>query len=335
MKISSEHLAALEALGYAPDEARFLYIVATYSGFFVPRQSIGFAQANGGKRSSHFTRRLESRGHATWREYPRVGGVYHLLSKTLYRVIDKQSLPNRRRHSTEFIRTRLVLLDFVLANQVHVYLETEPEKTAYFCEGLGVPTEALPATSYRASDGGPAIRYFNDRFPLFLDGSADPAITLSYVNSGEATLAGFVRHLDKYKKLFLHLTHFHFLYISDSPVHFISAEKRFQSFVKRALEETVSKDLSRYFKLRAAWDQKQYGDLSNDDVEWLEGADRRFRGEDTERRYAAWCAGPRTDDDLMRLLKDGHTHFRFSCYLVTPGGTAAKQQPDEVAACPP
>jgi hypothetical protein len=331
MNIAGEHLAAVESLGYTRDEARFLYIAATHSGYFVPRQFIAFAGVKWGKRSDHFTKKLECRGHASWREYPHLGGVYHLSSKTLYRLIDKEGLRNCRRHSTEFIRTRMLLLDFVLANPAHMYLETEPQKTAYFSEQLGVPRDALPAKAYAGSDHAePAVRYFVDRFPLFLDcsnGSGASPITFSYVDAGEATLAGLGHHLHRYKRLFVHLTDFRFLYISNSPVHFIQAEQCFSSFIKGVLEGGVSDDLSRYFKLRASWDQKQYASLSNDDVEWLERANARFRGPETERGYAAWSAGQLTDEALVRPVADAKLprQFSFSPYLVAPGAAIAKE----------
>ena len=94
MKITDEHIRAIQSLGYTLDEARFLYIVATHSGYFVPRQFLAFAGAHWGKRSQRFTEKLESRGHATWREYQDMGGVYHLFSKTLYRRIDRENLRN-------------------------------------------------------------------------------------------------------------------------------------------------------------------------------------------------------------------------------------------------
>ena len=51
MKIADEHISAIQSLGYAPDEARFLYIVATHSGYFMPRQFIACTGASWGKRS--------------------------------------------------------------------------------------------------------------------------------------------------------------------------------------------------------------------------------------------------------------------------------------------
>src|SRR5262249_42218844 len=150
------------------------------------------------------------------------------------------NLCNRRRHSVEFIRTRLVLLDFILANLGFNYLESEPEKVAFFCDTLGIAKEVLPAKTY---DGGPrstpTLRYFVDKFPLFVDGldsSSPPVVTLSYVDAGQANLAGFANHLRAYLPLLRRLESFSFLYIANSPVHFAEAERRFSVLVRTPLE---------------------------------------------------------------------------------------------------
>src|SRR6516225_8052673 len=183
MKIAEEHVNAIRSLGYTADEARFLYVVATHSGYFVPRQFVAFIGVSWGKRPDNFTNKLERHGHATWREYLDMGGVYHLFSKTLYRLIDRENLRNRRRHSTEFIRTRLLLLDFVLANRAYDYFETEDDKVRFFCDELAIPKKALPAKAYEgASTPEPTLRYFVDKFPLFLadtNGSFPPVVAFS------------------------------------------------------------------------------------------------------------------------------------------------------------
>src|ERR1700733_866831 len=48
MKIAEEYLLALRVLGYTDCEARFLYLAATHSGYFVPRQFNTFADVNWG-----------------------------------------------------------------------------------------------------------------------------------------------------------------------------------------------------------------------------------------------------------------------------------------------
>jgi len=330
MNIASHHISALEALGYTTAEAGFLYLVATYSGYFLPRQFIAFNQRSRGKRSHLFTDKLESRGHATWREYLNVGGVYHLSSKTLYRQIDRENLRNRRRHSTEFIRTRLILLDFILANQGHQYLETEREKLNYFCQEISVPRTVLPAKSYYGvSAAEPTWRYFVDNFPLFLDSSQSPcmpALTLSYVDPGKARLAGFRNHLHAYTPLFRHLGDFRFLYISNSSAHFKRAEQCFTSLVTTPLQQYDSLELIRYFRLRAAWDAKQYGKLSNEDVEWLERSNLRFRNQDIEHLYESWAAHKLTEEGLGLQSGEGvaRRNIRFATHLIDTGQPNAR-----------
>jgi hypothetical protein len=323
MNFNDQNIAAIQTLGYTPDEARFLYVVAVHSGYFVPRQFLAFSGAKWGKRSNNFVAKLESRGHATWREYDRTGGVYHLFSKTLYRYIGKENLRNRRRHSVEFIRTRLLVLDFILANPNYHYFETEPEKVAYFCDTMGVPKNVLPAKSY---EGGPrsepTLRYFVDKFPLFLDrtppsspsspSSSSPVVAFSYVDPGQASLAGFANHLHAYLPLLRQLESFAFLYIAISRVHFVSAEGCFAALVRSPLEADVSSEILHYFRLRKAWDLKQYGSLSATDIEWLKEASRRFHGERFESFYRAWTSGALTEKALRCEFEQMRPHRNVS-----------------------
>jgi hypothetical protein len=347
MNFNDQDIVAIQTLGYTPDEARFLYLVAVHSGYFVPRQFLAFSGAKWGKRSNNFVAKLESRGHATWREYDRTGGVYHLFSKTLYRYIGKENLRNRRRHSVEFIRTRLLLLDFILANPNYQYFETEPEKVAYFCDTMGVPKNVLPAKSY---EGGPrsepTLRYFVDKFPLFLDRTppssslsssssslqspspsaspsasasisaaaevSSPVVAFSYVDPGQASLAGFANHLHAYLPLLRQLESFVFVYIATSRVHFVPAEGCFASLVRSPLEADVSSEILHYFRLRKAWDLKQYGSLSATDIEWLKEASHRFHGERFESFYRAWTSGALTEKVLRSEFEQLRPHRNVS-----------------------
>jgi hypothetical protein len=216
MKIVEEYLLALIVLGYTDCEARFLYLAATHSDYFVPSQFNTFADVNWGNRSDRFTRKLEIRGHVTCREYLGIGGVYHLCAKDLYTRIGKGNLRHHWVRSTEFITTRLVQLDFIIANQQYDYLETENQKVAYFSEALGIPKSALPVRTYAGfSPSRPSLRYLADQFPVFLDRSgvrADWAVTFFYVDAGEASVAGLRHHLKVYKRLLSNLAGFQFFY---------------------------------------------------------------------------------------------------------------------------
>jgi hypothetical protein len=75
MNIASAHLSAVQALGYTEAEARFLYIVATHSGYFVARQFLAFTNAHWGYRTNAFWIRLHTKGHARTECFPKSGTV--------------------------------------------------------------------------------------------------------------------------------------------------------------------------------------------------------------------------------------------------------------------
>ena len=84
--------------------------MATHSGYFILRQFLNFTGARRGKRSNLFARKVLTNGHASVRDYMGHGSIYHLFSRTLYGQIEKGNLRNRRKHSFEYIRTRLACL---------------------------------------------------------------------------------------------------------------------------------------------------------------------------------------------------------------------------------
>ena len=322
MTFDDSDIAAIQSLGYTADEARFLYLVAVHSGYFVPRQFLTFTGAKWGSCPHNFVSKLERRGYVNWREYGPIGGVYHLFSRTVYRCIGKANLPIRQLHSVDFIRTRLLLLDFILENFGFAYFQTEPEKTAYFSDVLGVPREALPAKAYEGGPrSGPTVRYFVDRFPMFLDHTVPgtpPVITFSYVDPGLARLAGFNKHLRAYLPLFRRLERFSFLYIANSAVHFLPAEKRFSSLVRASRKTDDLLDILRYFQLRNAWELKHYSSLSTPDVAWLKEASERFHGDRFEGSYRAWASGTLTEPALRAEFEQSYLpgDARFRTCLV-------------------
>src|SRR5690348_15999136 len=188
MKMPAEQIERIKGLGYTESEAQFLYIVAVHSGYFTLRQFCTFTHSARGKRSFLFARKLLQSEHALMCDYPGVGPVFHLFSRTVYGQMEKDNLCNRRRQSFQFIRTRLVLLDFILANQNLASFETEQDKVSFFCETMGISKNCLPAKVYEGLQGSPpTVRHFVDKFPLFLAppvSGAPPVVTFSYVDSG-------------------------------------------------------------------------------------------------------------------------------------------------------
>jgi hypothetical protein len=322
MKIQADQIERIKELGYTEAEARFIYIVAIHSGYFTLRQFLNFTQAKRGKRSNAFAQKLLKHGHATMRNYMGVGCVFHLFSRTIYGQIEKDNLRNRRQHSFDFIRTRLVLLDFILNNQDLAYFETEQDKVNFFCEKLEVSKDLLPAKIYEGAPGSrPTIRYFVDKFPLFLASSlpgTPPVVTLSFVDSGFETPSAFTGHVNAYLGLFRQLNTFRFLYIAPKDAHFRTAGDRFRALVKRPLESDVSGEVLRYFQVRSKWDNREYVVPVTEDFEFLNDARRRFHGERFESLYEAWRTGELKELDLRRefsQLTPDRSVF-FDTYLV-------------------
>lgn len=304
MIFPTQHIDTLRDFRYSEHEAQFLYIAATFSGYFTQRQFLTFIRSRRGKRSHVFARKVLNQGHAAVRDYMGWGPIYHLFSRTLYTAIGKNNLRNRREHSFEFIRTRLVLLDFLLSHPEHDYFETPEDKVRFFCENLGLRPEHLPAKIYEAGpDSPPVLRYFVDGFPLFVAPplpGLPPVVSFSYVDSGALAGCGFRRHLATYQPLFRQLTSFRLLYISPKPSGFSAAEERFRASVKTPLESDVSAELIRYFDIRRKWEGGEYVIPVTGDLEFLNDARRRFHGERFEALYSAWRSGDLSEEALRR-----------------------------------
>jgi hypothetical protein len=327
MNLPTEQIERIMELGYTEAEARFLYLVAVHSGYFTLAQFRAFTGTGYGKRPTSFAQKLTTRGHATVRDYLRRGSVFHLFSRTVYGQMEKDNLRNRKQHSFAFMRTRLVLLDFILENQEFDYLETEQEKVGFFCEKLGVSKDFLPAKVYEGRPGSPpTIRYFADKFPLFLAPpfpGASPVVTLSFVDSGFENPLSFPGHLAAYQGLFRQLKTFRFLYIAPKDAYFPRAQERFRSLISRPLESDVSSEVLRYFQIRRKWDNHEYVVPVTADLEFLNEGRRRFHGARYDDLYRAWNAGELSESglraELAQVTRD-QTIF-FDTYLVRNHGS--------------
>jgi hypothetical protein len=291
MNIASPHLAALEALGYTESEARFLYLVATHSGYFTARQFLACTGAHSGKRTTNFWSKIERLKHARIERFPISGAILHLFSRRLYRAIEKEHLCNRRVHELDFIRRRIAILDFVIANQEYEYLETEAQKVFYFCQRLQINERFLPARLYLGRKSArSSVRYFVDSCPMFL-AFAPPVVTFTYVHEGPVGFAEFIHHLENYLPLFRQLSEFRMLYVSRTDANFARATEIFDSLVKIPLESDIAEELLRYFRVRKMWEEKQYALVTDAELIFRNEARSRFKGTTFEGLYRNWKIG--------------------------------------------
>jgi len=282
MSIHESQLVSLRAFGYTEVEARFLYLVAVHSGYFTVRQFLDSAHAKSGKRNARFVEKLFALGHASAQRYTRRSLVYHLRSRQIYEAIGKAHLRNRREHELDYIKTRLLALDFILANPEDRYFETAEEKRGYLVERFKL-TESLFSPS---SEDGQAIT-FSEGFPLCVAYPAPdymPMVTFTYVDPKHRNLDRYVRYLRTYRPLFRQLPGFQFIYISTAAGLQEEAGELFSFLVEgRGLP-----DLARYFDIQTKWDNKKYGLVTENDLIFRHQAAKRFSGEIFDTLFRLW-----------------------------------------------
>ncbi len=282
MPISADQLAPLRPLGYTEVESRFLYLVATHSGYFTVRQFLDFAHAKSGKRNAHLIEKLFSQGHATAQRYRRRSCVYHLHSRALYDAIGKGEVRNRRNHEIRHIRARLLALDYILAHPENDYFETAEAKFRYFVEALKGPDEI-----FRKETDEPDVITFSDRFPIGVSrasAESTPIVTFTYVASEMVGLDPFIKHLRTHRRLFAALPSFQFVFVSTASKEQDEAAEIFALLI----QGRGSADLLRYFDLKTKWDNQQYGQLSEDELIFLSESRKRYTGESFATLYYLW-----------------------------------------------
>lgn len=314
MNIKDIYLDSLKELGYTEIEARFIYIVATHSGYFTVRQFLDFAEAKRGKRSDRFADKLVRDRHACAEMLRKNARVYHIFSRKIYAPIGKENIRNRRDHEFEFIKTRLLALDFILANQGYDYFETETDKVQYFCGGLGIEKHALPTKLYLGTQN-PSVtpRYFVDKFPMFLPAiTGSPIVTFTYVAPEVENLIAFMTHLQSYLPLFRSLKQFRFLFVSPCEPLFPKARAIFASVVKGPLELPSVAEITRYFQVRRLWESRQFAALRNQDIEFLNEATRKFAAPHIQTIYKEWKADSLTEAHLASLFPGPEANRRIT-----------------------
>ena len=200
MPISADQLAPLRSFGYTEVESRFLYLVATHSGYFTVRQFLDFAHAKSGKRNAHLIKKLFTQGHATAQRYRRRSCVYHLCSRALYDAIGKGELRNRRNHEIPHIKARLLALDYILAHPEDDHFETAEAKWRHLVKAVQAP-EGI----FAPEADEPEMIKFTDRFLVSLSRSeaeSTPVVVFTYVDSERVGLGPFIKHLRTYRRLF-------------------------------------------------------------------------------------------------------------------------------------
>jgi len=282
MSIQKSQFARLQTFGYTEVEARFLYLVALHSGYFTVRQFLDFAHAKSGKRNARLVEKLFRLGHATAQRYTRRSLIYHLSSRRIYEAIGKAHLRNRRDHELDYIKAKLLGLDFILANPEDRYFETPEEKRRYLIERFKLSESVFSPSN----ENGKAIT-FSEGFPLCVAFPAPdymPVVTFTYVDIEHRDLDRYIRHLRIYRPLFRQLPGFQFIYISTAA----GLQQEAQELFSFLLEGKGLSDLARYFDIEAKWNSKKYSLVTENDLIFRNQVAKRFQGEIFDTLFLLW-----------------------------------------------
>jgi hypothetical protein len=305
MNVPSQSVERLFRLGYTAQEAQFIYLVAIHSGYFTRRQFLRFAHATKGKQSQTLLDKLLLENHGTTHSYQLGERVYHVFARKIFKAIGHENLRTRRKHQLDYIKTRLMALDFVLSNPSFEYLVTESDKVDFFAERMHVQRSCLPSRTYSShASAKTTTRYFVDRFPLYIKDpqSSSPIVTFTYLDPGFAGLSGFGTHLRTYLPLFHALNEFHLVYVDVTGSSFAPARAEFSRVV---LHETArpSKDtVIRYFSLRKAWESGSR--VKAVDVVFLNTMTAEFENAMVDSLYRKWRDGLAEESEFLTLF--GH-----------------------------
>ncbi len=207
MTMAYDPISSLEAVGYLEREASFLYLVAMHSGYFLRRQYYRFAGREGGTLVSQLLKKATHSQHIRVIECGHGWHIYHLTSKPVYEALGRRDSQNRRIKGDVHIKSRLMILDFILANLGANVLEDAASKVDFFTTQCGVSNEVLPH-SYVGR-----LMYFPDGFPILVTNAGIPQFT--FFDEGQVTTTRFERFLRQYQPLFEALGEFELIYVAD------------------------------------------------------------------------------------------------------------------------
>ncbi len=223
--MNADPIAGIESLGYTQREAAFLYLVGVHSGYFVRRQFDYFTDRNKGALVMRFLEKARIAGHIESLDYRQGWHVYHLCSRTIYRLLGNPESQLRRRKGDAQVRARLMTLDYVLENDGDHYVESDTERVRFFIEDRRIALHL-----FAGSNGH--LHPLLTSFPVSLGDRMQPSLSVVrfvFVDEGLATTERFLRFLSVAEPLLRAVGNFELVYVSCSDFSLLAARDAFWS----------------------------------------------------------------------------------------------------------
>ncbi|MGA7155381.1 MAG: hypothetical protein WBY53_00960 [Acidobacteriaceae bacterium] len=229
--MDTDPIVALRSLGYTERESAFLYLVAVHSGYFLRRQFDYFIDRNKGALVMRFLEKARTAAHIESLDYRQGWQVYHLYSRTIYRLFGNPDSQLRRRKGDGQVRARLMAIDYVLENDGHHYLESDEQRLCFFSDDRSIPPELF------TNDDGRLLPLLAAS-PISIADRSRPAhspVRFAFIDEGLATVEKFLRFLAVADSLLRAVGNFEVVYIAASDFNFADARDTFWSRFSGAL----------------------------------------------------------------------------------------------------
>jgi len=307
-------IQSLEAIGYVPREASFLYLVAVHSGYFLRRQYHRFTQREGGRMATRFLRKAHRHRHVQVIECGQKRHIYHLTAKPIYAALGFADSQHRRIKSDAYMKSRLMVLDFVLDHLDADVLITEAAKVDFFTTQCGVKLELLPQSYV----GRPL--YFSDGFPILVSRIGIPRFT--FFDEGQVSSSRFENFLEQYQPLFNALAASELIYLADTDANVRRAkaafERCFPADRMRGVTSLTPLGVDHFLKFlraRQFFDAEGGGVLSSE-LEVLREGESLYATLEHQALYAAWKSGATNAEKIRERFQQSSLRLTFTATVL-------------------
>lgn len=310
MTFAYDPIPVLQSVGYTEREAAFLYLVALHSGYFLRRQYLRFIQRGRGALAEQLLRKATAFGHLQSIACGEARIVYHLAARQVYDAIGHAGSQHRRLKGDARIKSRLMVLDFVLDHLGETMLDTSESKVSYFLQSYGLKESLLPH-----AHGGAFI----EEFPLLIK---EEAATFTFFDEGALSASFFESFLRRYHTIFTALPGFELLYLSASDQNFERAGRVFarhypeyKTLGVTAMTPHGVDHFLEYLRARESADS-QTQPISLHDLAILRESEAVYTTLEHEALVSAWQVGSTSAERIRQRFQQRGPLARFTATLM-------------------
>jgi hypothetical protein len=311
MTLDYDPIPVLQSVGYTEREAAFLYLVALHSGYFLRRQYIRFIRRGRGALAEQFLRRSFGLGHIQSIACGQARFIYHLTSVDVYTAVGLARSHHRRLKGDAHIKSRLMVLDFVLDHLEELILDTKESKVCYFTRTCGLSETLFPRSRGVA---------FPEELPILI--KERQAVCFTFFDEGVLSTSGFENFLRRYHALLSVLPSFELLYLSGSNENFEYMSKVFAYRFPEAKALGVTPMTPRgvdhfleYLRARDGFDtQKRPVTLC--DLAVLHEGEAIYTTLEHQALVSAWQIGSASVERIRQRFQQQGPHGKFAAVLM-------------------